>query len=926
MLLLCRNETAAQKKIYTDSLLLRYATDTFSRTHSTAPLLIKFTNAPTEKSLREWGLIKALTSHHYILRQLPTDSISLKKIVYCYTANTNWKATTLLLQQLEKLSDSDSITMQVSYGDLLQPLAYANIVTTLPHYAAAVVRIKKQDWTAFINQPAIRIADVLRHPSPEIIINTINPFVNRINIAQQQFPAIRGKNITVSVKEDLFDTTDIDLKGRYVPSPGVSSINSSHATIMATLIGGAGNSGSNGLGVAPEVLFSSADYNVSLFPDDNAYYRQYAITVQNHSYGTGIENYYGAEAAAYDQHVLEADTILHVFSSGNIGTQTSTSGRYQGIGGYANLSGNFKQAKNIIVTGGTDGAAQVMALSSKGPAYDGRIKPEIVVYGQDGTSGAAALTSGVAALLQDAWRQRFNTPASSALIKAIIINSASLPRGVLPGYDHGFGSLHALGALQTMQESRYRSGVVSPATPAAFDITIPAGMQQVKVTLCWNDPAAAVNAPSALVNDLDMVVTTSDNKQYLPWVLSSYPAADSLKMIARRGVDSLNNIEQISIDHPIAGKLHISIRGTRLSTQAQSFYLAYEFTPLQTFQWQNPVAGSILNASQNTPLQWQTSYSGNGDLSYSLDSGSTWLPVAQNIAIAQSMYNWPVPDIFHKILLKLTLTDTSFVSAPCYISPMLTIHTGFNCNDTALLYWNAQPGAAAYQVYTLGNSTLIPYSQPRDTFLFVPKAQVASLYFAVSPVAAAGWTGARSYAVNYTLQGVGCYIQNLLADKTTDNKVLLSLSLGSTYHLKNVYWERISGKNWATLSTQPVGDAMHFNYLDNSPWEGIVYYRVRLETIDGINIYSDPVSVQILFNNHILLFPNPVSTQLTILDTQIRSRKMLITDMNGRIVLQRALEDMQEVVSLQQLANGIYNCSIYLEGTRIYSKQFVKQQ
>jgi hypothetical protein len=36
----------------------------------------------------------------------------------------------------------------------------------------------------------------------------------------------------------------------------------------------------------------------------------------------------------------------------------------------------------------------------KGPAFDGRIKPEMVAFGIDGSSGAAALVSGVAILLQ----------------------------------------------------------------------------------------------------------------------------------------------------------------------------------------------------------------------------------------------------------------------------------------------------------------------------------------------------------------------------------------------------------------------------------------------------------------------------------------------------------------------------------------------
>lgn len=900
-------------------MLQRYAADTFSRSHPGPPYLVKFKKAPASGVLLQYGLIQAISRYHYILQTPPTDS-SLR---YCYSANSNYKASTPLLIQLEHTPDADSILTQVSYTPHTT-LAYAVVRTRSDRFSTAVVTVQKQQWQAFISQPAVLFADRIRRPRPEIIINTSNLTLNGVLITQQQFPLVQGKRIVVSVKEDRFDTTDIDLKGRYLPSAYTSALSSSHATIMATLIGGAANSGQNGKGVAPQVKLSSADYNSSLLPDDDKYYQQSGITIQNHSYGTGIENYYGAEAAAYDQQIYEADTLVHVYSSGNIGNTTPADGRYQGIASYANLSGNFKQAKNVIVTGGTDGAGIIMPLSSRGPAYDGRIKPDITAYGEDGTSGAAALTSGATALLQDAWLQQHNSPMSSALVKAILINSAKRPSGITPSYTDGFGRFHILAAMQTLQENRLLTGSVSNGTPAIFSINVPAGIQQVKITLCWNDPPASVNAAKALVNDLDLVATTTNNS-WLPWVLSSYPAADSLNAPAKRGRDSLNNTEQITIDHPAAGPLQLRVKGSSLATASQSFYLVYEFMPLQSFQWQNPAPENILGAAQNIPLQWETTYSGNGDISYSTDSGHTWLPIVQNVPVASGIYNWITPNILEKAWFKLTLPDTAFISAPCYISPQLTIHTGFNCTDTVLLYWNGQPGAAAYQLYTMGNTTLIPYSQTRDTFLFVPKSTVASLYFAVSPVAAAGWTGLRSYATNYTLQGVGCYVRNLLADKTTDNKVLLSLTLGSTWHLKTLYWERSSSKGWIALDSTAIGEAMNFNWLDQSPSEGVVHYRVRLLTTDGQNIYSDIASVNIFLNNKILLFPNPVSSQLYILAEQARSRKLVITDMSGRIMMQRNLEDSQEVIPVQQLPNGVFNCSIYVDGKRVYTRQFVKQ-
>jgi len=911
----------AQQQYYTDSMVQRYATDTFSLQRKSGPFLVKFSKLPDEQRLQQWGLMQPVSRYHYILQQAPNDST----VVYCYSAGYNFKASIPLLQQLEKTAAQDSILTQVSCIPSEKQLAYARVQSYSTQYHVAVAKVKKEDWPSFISQPAIQFADLIRRPSPEIIINTSNMALNRITFAQQQFPLITGQRVAVSVKEDMFDTTDIDLQGRYIPSSYNSTLNTAHALIMATLIGGAGNSGAGGKGAAPGVKLSSSDYNNSLFPDEDAYYRQSGATVQNHSYGTAIENYYGAEAAAYDQHIYTADTIVHVYSSGNIGTSPASAGRYQGIAGYANLSGNFKQAKNILVAGGTDDAARLMGLSSRGPAYDGRIVPHVTAYGEDGTSGAAALTSGVVALLQDTWRMLRGSAAPAALLKAVIINSASRAAGIRPSFGGGYGSLHAFAAIKTIQDNRLLQGNVSNHTAAQFNIAIPEGIQEVKVTLCWNDPPAAVNAIKALINDLDITATTSDGKLWQPWILSTYPSADSLQLPATRGRDSINNTEQINIERPAAGNMRVSVSGTRVATGAQSFYLAYEMVPANTFQWQNPATGIVTTAGQLLPLQWQTTYRGNSDLSYSTDSGRTWLPVMQNIAVENGQYKWVAPDIFGPVMLKLTLTDTSFISPSFYVSPLLTMRAGFNCTDTVLLYWNRQPGAAAYQLYTMGSTELKPYQQVRDTFVFIPKATASSLYFAVSPVAPAGWTGLRSYAVNYAQQGVGCYVQTLLADPTTDNKVALSLTLGSTWQLQTVYWERLTREGWLTLEQQPVGNAMNFNYLDNSAPEGLLRYRVKLLTNSGQVIYADPVTVTIITDNHIMLFPNPVSSQFTVLDATLRSRKLVITDMSGRIVLQRDLEATQETIEVQRLPNGIYNCSIYADNKRIYSTQVVKQ-
>ncbi|RFS20612.1 T9SS C-terminal target domain-containing protein [Chitinophaga silvatica] len=919
MLIYC-NSIAAVTQSPADSILQRYAVDTCSSHSNSNPYLIKFSTIPSANLLQQYGNVQSITRHHYILRQKPTDS----SVVYCYTANNNYKAGLQVLQQLDHLQSKDSITLQVAYQDLKEPLQFCRRLTQSSQYRVGIYRVLKSDWKSFIDQASVVRADVIRKPVPEIIINTSNLAANQIIYAQSKFPEITGKRIVVNVKEDLFDTTDIDLHGRFIKTGNESSSNTAHALIMATLIGGAGNSGDKGKGVATETLLSSSSYSTSLLPDDNEYYSGNLISIQNHSYGTGIENYYGPEAMAYDEQTFTSDTTLHIFSSGNIGNQTSNTGAYSGINNFANLSGTFKQAKNILVVGGTEASGTVMPLSSRGPAYDGRIKPEIVAYGEDGTSGAAAITSGVAALIQDAWTKKFANRAPAALVKALIINSADRAYNAGPSFIAGFGTLNAAAALNTVQSNQVFQGSVRNGQVISFNVTIPQGTGELKVTLCWTDPPAAVNANTALINDLDITATTDNLQTWQPWVLNSFPIADSLLQNARRMRDSLNTTEQITIPDP-AGTVQINLKGTKVNS-AQQFYIVYSFLPKQYFHWLNPVENIILPANQQTTIQWHSTFTGSGTISYSLDAGNSWNPIASNVALQPELINWNVPDTLSSALIKLTLTDTSFVSDPFIISPRPRLATGLNCEDTVLLHWNKVPGAKAYRIYLLDNHQLTNYKQVTDTNIILFKKQLPGNYLAVSPIMQDGKEGLKSYTTQYEKQGVACYVVSLLADKTTNKGVLLSLTLGSLYQLENLHWERFTSTGWKDLGTVALNNSFHFNYNDEQLPEGIIYYRVRLTTSSGASIYSEAVSV-VIFNQHsFILYPNPAYNSITLLNEEAKSRRVVIRDMSGRTVLQRNIEDIQETIFLQQLASGIYNFSVYENGVCVFSKQFIKLQ
>src|SRR5690606_16217668 len=95
----------------------------------------------------------------------------------------------------------------------------------------------------------------------------LNP--NKINLIHREYPEINGEGITVSIKEQHYNPLDIDLITRDVPSNLSSPDQNNHATEMATIIAGAGNSFITGRGVADHAMVTSSDFENVLPDEDN---------------------------------------------------------------------------------------------------------------------------------------------------------------------------------------------------------------------------------------------------------------------------------------------------------------------------------------------------------------------------------------------------------------------------------------------------------------------------------------------------------------------------------------------------------------------------------------------------------------------------------------------------------------------------------
>ncbi|MCA4899589.1 MAG: S8 family peptidase [Bacteroidota bacterium] len=759
------------------------------------------------------------------------------------------------------------------------------------------------------NDKNVRLMRVHEKPHIEAAIDFSNFAFNRISTAHQVFNALAGTGINLSVKEESIDPKDVDLIARTFSTPLSPTTISQHATTMAKLIGGAGNSFYKAKGVAPGSRLTSSDFT-NLFPDAISTLQTNNIFVQNHSYGVGVETYYGDEGAAYDLQVFNNPTMVHVFSSGNAGKSTPTESRYKGLT-FANLTGNFKQAKNVLVVTAVDSTLTRNDLNSRGPAFDGRLKPELTAYGQGGTSEAAALTSGTVALIQQLYKQKFGTLPDAALVKAILIASADDlgPSGI--DFSYGYGSVNAANALRLVELTQLNSVNITSNSEKIISITIPANTTLIKIAVSWIDPAIAPNQTAALANDIDSWLEVGA-QQIRPWVLSSYPRPDSLLALPVRKIDRLNNTEYITLENPAAGNYNLHITAPTLVTGSQNVSVAYALKSTTLFEWDFPLAGDKLEAGKNNLITWQAQPNQIGDLYQQLGNG-LWQLVKTNINLNTPTY-YKTPHAFSKAKLKMVIGGIEYLSPEFVISPVMFPHVAFACADSLGLTWANLPGASEYRIYNLGLSLLSPIIATDNNTLVLPTT--LPKYFSVAPIGN-GTEGLRSQLIDYTQQGSSCFLNSFSAQRASDGQISVSFGLSSWFGIKQLELSK-----WNSQQSNPTWQIIQPNGLfgqtinDDQPTSGKITYQLKIVFTKGKSLLSPESSVFIEEKGKVVLFPNPVdsNTDLSILSEGTGTFKLY--DLLGRNVLSLDLDERVQYIDVLNLPNGLYTYQL-VEQTKV---------
>lgn len=384
----------------------------------------------------------------------------------------------------------------------------------------------------------------------------------------------------------------------------------SHGTHVSGIIAGNGAAGETdedgalyGLGVAPgasiitqRIFDGEGNYEA---PGGSELLTRDAVRagaeIGSNSWGDDTQGRYDLSAVEFDELVRDADALaagdqqyILEFSAGNAGPARQT------IGAPA-------VAKNVIATGACeservefiiygDGMDTMADFSSRGPAEDGRIKPDLVAPGtwiaslqsqsatdayawapispeyqyQGGTSQAGPHVSGAAAVFVQYYRStHVGATPSPALVKAALINSAvdlddSLGTGPTPNMDEGWGRVDLTPLLDPARSFDFTDQTELLTNGQVFErqVVVRSGGEPLNVTLAYTDVPGFPGAIPALVNDLDLEVVAPSGVVYRGNRFS--PAGESVPD-APAG-DRLNNVEGARLLSPEGGMYLVRVR------------------------------------------------------------------------------------------------------------------------------------------------------------------------------------------------------------------------------------------------------------------------------------------------------------------------------------------------------------------------------
>lgn len=855
--------------------------------------------------------------------------------------------------KIEWAVNGDKLKATISFT---QAVTKENFIASLQNFTTQFQLLNNvNNQTISVEASLADIQKIAAHPLVEYIEPITHPAViediqgvsdHRASTVQTSDNWTNGKKydgtgVVIAVGDGGMQGTHIDFQGRILSNSSTTATQSVwHSDHVSGIIGGAGNLNPQVRGQAPGANLRVYDY-YEPYGILSSIYNTDSVRIVSHSLGQVCNSGYDADARSSDLYMKNYPSLMYVHSAGNSGS-TSCGGLFD----FKTITGGFKAGKNIITVGNLSKSDVINSSSSKGPLPDGRIKPEVSAVGTNvnstqpnntytlmtGTSMSTPAVTGNLALMYQAYKVKNNAEPEGNLMKAIIMNSADDLGNEGPDFSYGYGRINTRKAVKTIENANYFTGTIATTGSVnTHNITIPANVATAKIMVYWADPAAAAGAAKSLVNNLDAKITDATATAYLPWVLDigATPDESTCSAPAVKGIDSVNNMEQIQLDNPTAGNYTLTVTGKKVPTPNQKYYVTYDYSYTDEVTVTYPNGGESFAPSEVQRLRWDASTGTDPfTLQYSINGGTSWTNISTAIAPDLRYYDWTVPAAAtsKQALIKITRNTTSDVSDTSFIILKVPTNVTFTdvCAGRTTVSWTAVTGATSYDVFVLGDKYTDRAGETSTTSFTVDGVGADQRWYAVrAKLASKNANGRRTIAVAHTNSlTTTCLVPvKLISFDATQkgSEALLSFIVSTESGILNYVIEKSATPNFENAeivtSIKPLNSNTTTNYsysvLDKKlNLNGITYYRLKIveyakATYSNVKV----INAKDKLNSSFTFSPNPAKEFVNIsinAGANITTAKLKLFNALGTEVINQTINRQTTTINTSNLPSGNY--------------------
>lgn len=613
-----------------------------------------------------------------------------------------------------------------------------------------------------------------------ILMQESNPLtnVNEVENAAPNGYNLKGENITIGIWDEgtVGAHLDLPVASNIVIDKELNyPVANTHPTYVAGCIAGKGNFIGSLKGLSPKSTLYYYDVLGDIVEEVAQAKPNYNIDISNHSYNfaptTCFESgLYITEASDLDKVAYQSPTILPVVAVGN--TASTCAGVANDT--FSSIDIGFQGCKNAITVGWIFVEKNIVGNSGRGPTVDGRLKPELVSKGFGvlttspndnfgivyGSSFAAPQIAAIAGLIHQKYKQQFGVVPNASLVKAVLFNTAHDLGNPGPDYTFGYGIPNANKAIYTIDNNQFFEGNIIEDQFKTHNISVPAGLKKLNVTLCWTDKEGSPIASKSIVNDLDLKLVTPSGDTVLPWKLNP----SLFKKPAIKGVDNINTNEQVTIENPVAGNYKIVVKGSIVPFGPQDYSVTY-FNQKNEIELTFPNGGEKLDAGTNYTIRWNA----NGidtltNIEMSTNNGATWSLLASSYNLLNEYYNITTPFVSsNQCLVRLSCGSNTVISKQNFTIGRQLNYPLINasvCDRKAVISWDAVVGATDYKVFLFNDTSWVLVGQTSGTNFTISNLINGKKYYYSVSVILNGVEGNHSLAKTFITSPTACTITN----------------------------------------------------------------------------------------------------------------------------------------------------------------------